>query len=99
MELKRRNEWLLVLEVRKYQLNDIELKDVYKLELIARDCSGTGSASVVVLCMLRPAVYIYTTNKVYFEKLYSKIACTRRKKGTKAVTGVVPFQKVNFCPF
>jgi len=24
---------------------------------------------------------------------------TLRKKGTKAVTGVVPFQKVNFCPF
>jgi len=24
---------------------------------------------------------------------------TLRKKGTKAVTGAVPFQKVNFCPF
>jgi len=22
-----------------------------------------------------------------------------QKKGTKAVTGAVPFQKVNFCPF
>jgi len=22
-----------------------------------------------------------------------------RKKGTKAVTGAVPFQKVHFCPF
>jgi len=22
-----------------------------------------------------------------------------QKKGTKAVTGTVPFQKVNFCPF
>jgi len=26
-------------------------------------------------------------------------AHTLRKKGTKAVTGAVPFQKVNFCPF
>jgi len=24
--------------------------------------------------------------------------CTLRKKGTKAVTGALPFQKVNFCP-
>jgi len=24
---------------------------------------------------------------------------TLRKKGTKAVTGAVPFQKLNFCPF
>jgi len=24
---------------------------------------------------------------------------TLRKKGTKAVTGAVPCQKVNFCPF
>jgi len=24
---------------------------------------------------------------------------TLRKKGTNAVTGAVPFQKVNFCPF
>jgi len=29
----------------------------------------------------------------------SGIAHTLRKKGTKAVTGAVPFQKVNFCPF
>jgi len=27
------------------------------------------------------------------------ILYTLRKKGTKAVTGAIPFQKVTFCPF
>jgi len=29
----------------------------------------------------------------------SSVGIHSQKKGTKAVTGAVPFQKVNFCPF
>jgi len=28
-----------------------------------------------------------------------QISASPSEKGTKAVTGAVPFQKVNFCPF
>jgi len=40
------------------------------------------------------AVLLGATN-VYQIRLYIH----SQKKGTKAVTGAVPFQKVNFCPF
>jgi len=32
-------------------------------------------------------------------KHFLMILCVSQKKGTKAVTGAVPFQKVHFCQF
>jgi len=42
---------------------------------------------------------INTVTNVFLTVSSCKVNKTLRKKGTKAVTGAVPFQKVNFCPF
>jgi len=44
--------------------------------------------------------YFYALAECADWRVYvSRSAMHSQKKGTKAVTGAVPFQKANFCPF
>jgi len=48
---------------------------------------------------VHPVLFFEDKSAVNGRLIYVIVTTLSEKKGTKVVTGAVPFQKVNFCPF